>query len=266
MKKLFTLFALLVAVLVPFNTAFAIREWWDPIYFQEVKPYSPTQYDVDVREQMFGTKAERAAHEAQQRLIDSINQTNELLRRQQLRQMLRPQPVYPVVMPVYQPTLTIDQRCKDAYGFNSYGSGDTCYCSSGYQWASDMKSCIPVPLPPSDAEQVAGAIISSARRAPVTNPAPTQENSGDDCSIREGRTQNGYCVSHQASCVEALGNNAVWTGEVDNAGYPTCACRTSWKISADGGSCVSKGSQTAAVASDSSNWLQRFLVWLGIGL
>jgi|SRR3989344_1375988 len=46
-----------------------------------------------------------------------------------------------------KPTLTIDQKCKNNYGPNSYGTGaNDCYCSTGYQWASDKKSCVVVPI------------------------------------------------------------------------------------------------------------------------
>src|SRR3989344_1299395 len=40
-----------------------------------------------------------------------------------------------------QPSTTLEQQCKNSFGPNSYGSGTGCYCSAGYQWAPDNKSC-----------------------------------------------------------------------------------------------------------------------------
>lgn len=37
--------------------------------------------------------------------------------------------------------LTQDQSCKSTYGDGSFSQGNLCYCSSGYSWSSDLKSC-----------------------------------------------------------------------------------------------------------------------------
>lgn len=48
----------------------------------------------------------------------------------------------------------IDSVCKSKYGSGSFGSGNLCYCTSGYQWNTDSTQCIlspqPVQIPPTD--------------------------------------------------------------------------------------------------------------------
>ncbi|MDB5266182.1 MAG: hypothetical protein JWM39_895 [Parcubacteria group bacterium] len=42
--------------------------------------------------------------------------------------------------------VAINQVCQSKYGLNSYGSGLSCYCSTGYQWNSSQTSCIATPV------------------------------------------------------------------------------------------------------------------------
>ncbi|MDO8435080.1 MAG: calcium-binding EGF-like domain-containing protein [bacterium] len=48
--------------------------------------------------------------------------------------------------PAPAPALTLDQQCKNSFGIHSIGYGASkCVCETGYQWASDGKSCAPAP-------------------------------------------------------------------------------------------------------------------------
>jgi hypothetical protein len=38
--------------------------------------------------------------------------------------------------------LTYNESCRSAYGANTSGDKDHCYCASGYLWATDRKSCV----------------------------------------------------------------------------------------------------------------------------
>lgn len=50
----------------------------------------------------------------------------------------------------------ITQICQNKYGYGSYGSGTSCYCSTGYQWNSTQTSCVYTPAKTS-ASSVTGA-------------------------------------------------------------------------------------------------------------
>lgn len=38
--------------------------------------------------------------------------------------------------------ITDTQSCQNQYGTNSYGDAQNCYCSTGYEWTTDKKSCV----------------------------------------------------------------------------------------------------------------------------
>ncbi|MCX6715639.1 MAG: peptidoglycan-binding domain-containing protein [Candidatus Taylorbacteria bacterium] len=59
--------------------------------------------------------------------------------------------------------VTVTQSCQNQYGYGSYGSGSSCYCSTGYQWNSSKTSCVfTPPTQPSSATNITSSPPSIA--------------------------------------------------------------------------------------------------------
>ena len=105
-------------------------------------------------------------------------------------------------------TKTDDQRCKDSFGAYSYWTGQTnekgpfCSCSAGYQWTTDMKSCVAI-QPTTDVAIERDAAGSIAYDTPQTN---------------------------NQLCQESYGSHSSWHGTLNSQGGPVCECATGYEV------------------------------------
>ena len=76
----------------------------------------------------------------------------------------------------------ITQICQNKYGYASYGSGTSCYCSTGYQWNSSKTSCVLIPTQP-----------------PVSSVTPPPTTGGSCSNFGSGAEAHGslcYCSNY----------------------------------------------------------------------
>lgn len=138
--KTFPLFAVLSAVVL--SPLFTFAYVADP-FAPGSSPSTPIYVEIEqnpwdaTRQGMQGDNPSNA----QPSYWDNAKQQHKEFQQQQPQIQYAPYPVYQPSAPAQ--ALTLDQRCKYSYGSSSYGANNSCYCATGYEWATDKRSCIP---------------------------------------------------------------------------------------------------------------------------
>lgn len=117
------------------------------------------------------------------------------------------------------PAAYANYTCQLQYGAGSYGSGDSCYCSSGYMWNSDMSSCVVKTTCP------ANSYLGSDNSC-YCNEGSQISSDGTSCEIascaNDEIMRNGQCLTHTENCKEEFGSHTY--GEKGPENNSSCYC------------------------------------------